>query len=141
MVAVENIPTYFLSRLEHVEVGILNYRICIFINNESSYRYAEKIFWSIEALRNEEEEAREEALENVTAPRIVEFYFFLQAFVQSLPQILLQVHILMRFALDMKLETSRYKFRSQIKYSKYTRLFDNPRSTWFSFRVELLRWP
>lgn len=85
----------------------MNYRICIFINNESSYRYAEKIFWSIEALRNEEEEAREEALENVTAPRIVEFYFFLQAFVQSLPQILLQVHILMRFALDMKLETSR----------------------------------
>lgn len=62
--------------------------------------------WSLEALMNQDEDLREEALENVTAPRTIEFYFFLQAFVQSLPQILLQVHILMKNALDFELETS-----------------------------------
>ncbi|KRT86406.1 hypothetical protein AMK59_160, partial [Oryctes borbonicus] len=90
----ENINWLLLKILQHVLFPVWGV-----------WRYAEKIFWSIEALRNEDEEAREEALENVTAPRIIEFYFFLQAFLQSLPQILLQVHILMRYTLDMKLET------------------------------------
>lgn len=79
----------------------------IFITMKRDYRYAERIFWSIEALLNSDEDGREEALENVTAPRTIEFYFFLQAFLQGLPQILLQVHILMRFALDTELQTSK----------------------------------
>lgn len=70
-----------------------------------SCRYAEKIFWSIEAVLAETDEKRRENLQFATAPRTIEFYFFLQAFLQGIPQIMLQVHILMRFTNLLELQT------------------------------------
>ncbi|XP_017769825.1 PREDICTED: uncharacterized protein LOC108557701 [Nicrophorus vespilloides] len=67
----------------------------------SMWRYAEKIFWSIEGVRG----ADEEALQNCSAPRTVEFYFFLQGFLHTIPQILLQLHILTRNIVNRNKET------------------------------------
>ncbi|XP_022908319.2 uncharacterized protein [Onthophagus taurus] len=72
----------------------------------SMWRYAEKIFWSIEALiQINDEEKKDEALENVNAPRIIEFYLFLQAFLQGIPQIILQIHILLRVSTLIDIST------------------------------------
>ncbi|GJQ86601.1 hypothetical protein Trydic_g7834 [Trypoxylus dichotomus] len=112
----ENINWFLLKTLQH-----------LFFPIWGAWRYAEKIFWSIEALMNKDEEAREDALENATAPRIIEFYFFLQAFLQSLPQILLQVHILVKYTLDMELETVQVQtlsvFMNLINVSIITALY------------------
>lgn len=74
------------------------------------WRYAEKIFWSIEAVRSEDEEEREEALSYVTAPRTIELYFFLQGYLHTVPQLFLQLHILMRYVSDMDKQTGTYLY-------------------------------
>ncbi|RZC36893.1 uncharacterized protein BDFB_005785, partial [Asbolus verrucosus] len=70
------------------------------------WRYAERIFWSIEAVRAVDEESVSEAITVIRAPRTIELYFFLQAFLQSLPQMLLQLNILMRQDLDVNRQTA-----------------------------------
>lgn len=77
------------------------------LKEDDLYRYAERIFWGIEAIRSEDDEAREECLEKITAPRSIELYFFLQGFLQAIPQILLQLHVLMRNVNDLNNETSK----------------------------------
>lgn len=69
------------------------------------HRFAERTFWSIEGIRSEDDESREEALKVVSAARTIELYFFLQAYLHSIPQILLQLHILMRNVNEMEQDT------------------------------------
>ncbi|ENN77182.1 hypothetical protein YQE_06320, partial [Dendroctonus ponderosae] len=67
--------------------------------------HAERIFWSIEAVRSTDETAIEENIAKATEPRLVELYVFLQAYLHSLPQVLLQLHILMRHNSDIAKES------------------------------------
>ncbi|ERL84897.1 uncharacterized protein LOC109537611 isoform X2 [Dendroctonus ponderosae] len=69
------------------------------------FRHAERIFWSIEAVRSTDETAIEENIAKATEPRLVELYVFLQAYLHSLPQVLLQLHILMRHNSDIAKES------------------------------------
>ncbi|XP_066157830.1 uncharacterized protein [Euwallacea fornicatus] len=63
----------------------------------SMWRFAERIFWTIEAAINTNDNQRlDEALGKLIEPRLIELYVFLQAYLHSLPQVLLQLHILMR---------------------------------------------
>ncbi|EFA03532.1 hypothetical protein TcasGA2_TC013535 [Tribolium castaneum] len=70
------------------------------------WRYAERIFWSIEGMRSDDEKYISEAIETVTAPRSIELYFFFQAFLQSLPQMLLHINIVMRQTQDTNKQTT-----------------------------------
>lgn len=104
----EDFGTFIFSHLEHVEV--IGKKIKIIVAVLFLSRYAERTFWSIEAIRSEDDqESREECLKNVTAARTIELYFFLQAYLQAIPQILLQLHILMRNVNDMSSQTSKPK--------------------------------
>lgn len=60
-------------------------------------RYAEKLFWCIEAVRSPDDEERLEAISKINAPRTIEFYYFLQGYLHTIPQIFLQLHILLRY--------------------------------------------
>lgn len=71
----------------------------------SIWRFAERIFWSIEAVRSKDEESINSAISTVKEPRLIEFYVFLQAYLHSLPQVLLQLHILMRHNSDIAKES------------------------------------
>lgn len=104
----ENCGTHTFSDLEHVEVNKFKTQEQFKSDQTINSRYAEKLFWSIEALRAEDDESREECLEKVVAPRTIELYFFLQAFLQAIPQILLQLHILMRNVNDLEGQTSKF---------------------------------
>lgn len=57
------------------------------------YRYSKIIFWSIEALY-QNDIMREQALQNASQPSYIEMYLFLQAFLQGLPQAAFQLFIL-----------------------------------------------
>lgn len=56
-------------------------------------------------MRSEDEESRDAALQTVTAARTIELYYFLQGYLQAVPQMLLQLHILMRNVNDMDEQT------------------------------------
>ncbi|XP_066260718.1 uncharacterized protein [Euwallacea similis] len=72
----------------------------------SMWRFAERIFWTIEAVMNTNNDQRlDEALGKLTEPRLIELYVFLQAYLHSLPQVLLQLHILMRHNSDIDKES------------------------------------
>lgn len=68
-------------------------------------RYAERIFWSIEAVRAKDEYSVEEIFSIINSPRSIELYVFLQSYVHSLPQLLLQFYILIRHNADVQRET------------------------------------
>lgn len=51
-------------------------------------------------------------MSNIVSPRTIELYFFLQGYLQAAPQILLQLHILMKQVMLMEKQTSRcFTFR------------------------------
>lgn len=99
-------------------------------------RFAERIFWGIEACRSEDEESRQLALKNATTPRTIELYMFLQAFLHSLPQILFQMYLLMRHSHTTDKQTGWYNFKLII--SRYT-LFSHrfKRNSFEQFRQEI----
>lgn len=68
-------------------------------------RYAERIFWSIEAVRAKDEYAIEEICSIIDSPRSIELYIFLQSYAHSLPQLMLQFYILIRHNTDVQRET------------------------------------
>ncbi|XP_044266353.1 uncharacterized protein LOC123012471 [Tribolium madens] len=70
------------------------------------WRFAERIFWSIEGMRSNDEKTISEAIQTITAPRSIELYFFFQAFLQSLPQMLLHINIIMRQVEDTHKQTT-----------------------------------
>lgn len=72
------------------------------------FRFAERIFWSIEAIRANNAKETNEALSHVTAPRTIELYIFLQSYLHAVPQVLLQLYILMRHNADINRETGLY---------------------------------
>nr|XP_023028394.1 uncharacterized protein LOC111516473 [Leptinotarsa decemlineata] len=78
------------------------------------WRFAERIFWSIEAIRAKEEDYIKESLKVVAVPRSIELYVFLQSYLHSLPQVLLQLYILMRYNADMKHETEKTQIFSLV---------------------------
>ncbi|XP_044750741.1 uncharacterized protein LOC123311049 [Coccinella septempunctata] len=80
----------------------------------SLWRFAERIFWSIEAYRSEDEESKQLAIQNATTPRTIELYMFLQAFLHSLPQILFQLYLLMRHSHTTDKQTAHSQFMSII---------------------------
>lgn len=82
-----------LSNVKWLSVKILQH---LFFPIWTMWRYAEKIFWAIEGYRAPTEDDRQECLRKSSAPRSIEFYFFLKGFLHTIPQILLQLHILMR---------------------------------------------
>ncbi|CAG9766530.1 unnamed protein product [Ceutorhynchus assimilis] len=69
------------------------------------WRFAERIFWSIEAIRSNVDETVYEALTKAIEYRVIELYVFLQAYLHCLPQVLLQLHILMRHNSDIAKES------------------------------------
>lgn len=69
------------------------------------FRFAERIFWSIEAVRAQDEYSAKEILSIVNSPRSIELYIFLQSYVHSLPQVILQFYILIRHNTNIKHET------------------------------------
>lgn len=71
------------------------------------WRYAERIFWSIEAIVASDEVKRKEAKTYVYAPRNIELYVFLQAYLYALPQVMLQLYILMRHEKVVEKETCK----------------------------------
>ncbi|KAK9879719.1 hypothetical protein WA026_006779 [Henosepilachna vigintioctopunctata] len=78
----------------------------------SLWRFAERIFWSIEAYRSEDDDSREYAIFMATSPRTIELYIFLQAFLQSLPQVLFQLCLLMRHSHTTDKQTAYAQFLS-----------------------------
>lgn len=82
--------------------------IILFLLLQLFFRYAEKIFWAIEGYRAPTEDDRQECLRKSSAPRSIEFYFFLKGFLHTIPQILLQLHILMRNVKLLDQQTSKY---------------------------------
>ncbi|XP_076266458.1 uncharacterized protein LOC143200075 [Rhynchophorus ferrugineus] len=81
----ENAKWFFRQTIEH-----------LFFPCWNMWRYAERIFWSIEAVRSTEAEDISKAIAQASAPRIIELYVFLQAYLHCLPQVLLQTYILIR---------------------------------------------
>ncbi|XP_060518060.1 uncharacterized protein LOC132696931 [Cylas formicarius] len=71
----------------------------------SMWRFAERIFWSIEVIRSKDEFAINEAISIISAPRTIELYIFLQAYMHSLLQVLLQLYILMRHNANIERES------------------------------------
>ncbi|KAF5283779.1 hypothetical protein FQA39_LY17217 [Lamprigera yunnana] len=98
----------------------------------SIWRHAEKIFWSIEAVRSEDQSEKEKIREKLTAPRTVELYYFLQGYLQAAPQILLQLHIIMRHTSDVEKDTVDVQVLSVIlslvQMAKTTTLFQRFKS-------------
>lgn len=66
-------------------------------------------------MRSTDDTTVEANLAKATEPRLVELYVFLQAYLHSLPQVLLQLHILMRHNSDIAKESS--KLPSRLFYS------------------------
>ncbi|XP_053682000.1 uncharacterized protein LOC128732707 [Sabethes cyaneus] len=61
------------------------------------YRFNRRLFWSIEALFHDRSSyGRVQAVEKIRETSPYELYHFLQAFLQSAPQMLLQLYILLR---------------------------------------------
>lgn len=60
------------------------------------YRFAEQLFWSIEAARSQNEYETEELMHYAERNRVFELYHFLQAYLQAAPQILFQLHIIFK---------------------------------------------
>ncbi|CAG9839200.1 unnamed protein product [Diabrotica balteata] len=73
----------------------------------SIWRFAERIFWSIEAVRAKDEQSFEEAVSIITSPRSIELYVFLQSYTHALPQVLLQLYILTRNNTEMNRQTEK----------------------------------
>nr|CAI5865961.1 unnamed protein product [Callosobruchus analis] len=80
----------------------------------SMWRFAERIFWSIEGVRAKIDESVQEAISIVTSPRSIELYIFLQSYLHSLPQVLLQLHILMKHSEGMHKQTENVQIASMI---------------------------
>ncbi|CAH1963147.1 unnamed protein product [Acanthoscelides obtectus] len=80
----------------------------------SMWRFAERIFWSIEGARAKIDESVQEAISIITSPRSIELYIFLQSYLHSLPQVLLQLHILMKHSETMHKETENVQIASMI---------------------------
>ncbi|KAG5898961.1 hypothetical protein JTB14_004681 [Gonioctena quinquepunctata] len=70
------------------------------------WRFAERIFWSIEAVRAKDDKSIKEALARVSVPRSIELYIFLQSYLHALPQVLLQLYILMRHNSNINRQTA-----------------------------------
>ncbi|KAB0797942.1 hypothetical protein PPYR_08935 [Photinus pyralis] len=84
----ENVKWCLLKTLQH-----------IFFPIWSMWRFAEKIFWSVEGIRTKDDEQREDLINaKIVTPRTIELYYFLQGYLQAAPQILFQMHTLMRYA-------------------------------------------
>ncbi|KAJ8912120.1 hypothetical protein NQ315_013209 [Exocentrus adspersus] len=97
----ENIKWFTWKTVEHILFPVWN-----------MWRFAERIFWSIEAVRHEDEMFISEAKSMVNAARSIELYVFLQSYMHALPQVLLQLYILMRHNTDMKRETEKAQILS-----------------------------
>ncbi|XP_025833088.1 uncharacterized protein LOC108742546 [Agrilus planipennis] len=91
---VENVKWIFVKIFQHV-----------FFPLWAMWRFAEKIFWSIEGVRTDDKELQNESLQKLSEPRTIELYFFLQGYLQAAPQVLLQLHILMRNVSTMDKDT------------------------------------
>lgn len=71
----------------------------------STFRYGERLFWSIDAIISQDDDERADSLEHVYAPRDIELSIFLQSYQHALPQIMLQLFILMRHESELKSQT------------------------------------
>jgi hypothetical protein len=71
------------------------------------FRYAERMFWSIEGVRSSDPKEVDYAIDKISAPRSIELYFSTQAFLHCLPQILVQLNILMRQDFDINRQTGK----------------------------------
>ncbi|XP_018577197.1 uncharacterized protein LOC108915611 [Anoplophora glabripennis] len=100
---IENIKWFVIKTLEHLLFPIW-----------SMWRFAERIFWSIEAVRSTDEIFIMQAKAVVEAARSIELYVFLQSYVHALPQVLFQLYILMRHNTDINRETQKAQFISLI---------------------------
>ncbi|CAH1186242.1 unnamed protein product [Phyllotreta striolata] len=78
----------------------------------SMWRFAERIFWSIEAVRAPDDKSIAEAVAAVTDPRSIELYVFLQSYLHSLPQVLLQLYVLVRHNADINSQTANVQIMS-----------------------------
>ncbi|CAG9813974.1 unnamed protein product [Phaedon cochleariae] len=78
------------------------------------WRFAERIFWSIEAVRSTDQKTIKDLISNVTAPRSIELCIFLQSYLHALPQVLLQLYILMRHNTDIDRQTEKAQVMSII---------------------------
>lgn len=90
------------------EMSLLHRQI---INN---FRFGERIFWSIEAVRSSDEVFIMQAKTIVDAARSIELYVFLQSYLHALPQVLFQLYILMRHNHEINRETGNYHKNSFI---------------------------
>lgn len=91
----ENVKYFFKKLAQHLLFPAWN-----------MWRCAEKIFWSIEGMRAENDDERTKALGEVTAPRSIEFYYFLQGFLHTVPQIILQMTLLINHFTDFHQQTN-----------------------------------
>lgn len=69
------------------------------------HRYAELLFWSIEACRTNDETERDKCIKKAERRSLFDLYLFLQAYTQAVPQILFQMHIILRHPSDFNKET------------------------------------
>ncbi|XP_030753291.1 uncharacterized protein LOC115880252 [Sitophilus oryzae] len=96
-----NVKWAFRQTLEHLFFPFWN-----------MWRFAERIFWSIEAIRSKDEQSISKFTSLASAPRIIELYVFLQSYFHSLPQVLLQLYILMRHNANIARESKEVQFFS-----------------------------
>ncbi|XP_057666131.1 uncharacterized protein LOC130899946 [Diorhabda carinulata] len=80
----------------------------------SMWRFAERIFWSIEAVRAADERSTKDAVSVITSPRSIELYIFLQSYLHALPQVLLQLYILIRHNNDLNRQTEKAQILSLV---------------------------
>jgi hypothetical protein len=90
----ENFAWFLIKTLEH-----------LFYPVWAMWRYAERMFWSIEGVRSSDPKEVDYAIDKISAPRSIELYFSTQAFLHCLPQILVQLNILMRQDFDINRQT------------------------------------
>ncbi|KAF2898950.1 hypothetical protein ILUMI_07211 [Ignelater luminosus] len=98
-------PEYEKCGLTNVKWVLLKTAQHMYFPVWSMWRYAERIFWSIEGMRTTDEEERENIMKTLNAPRTIELYFFLQGYLQAVSQILFQMHILMHYVGEMEKQT------------------------------------
>ncbi|KAJ8973265.1 hypothetical protein NQ317_017720 [Molorchus minor] len=91
----ENMRWFFVKTTQHLFFPVWN-----------MWRFAERIFWSIEAVRSKNETDIMQAIAAASSARTIELYVFLQSYVHSIPQILLQLHILMRHNAETNKQTA-----------------------------------
>ncbi|KAF5277700.1 hypothetical protein FQR65_LT03680 [Abscondita terminalis] len=117
----ENIRWCLIKTLQHV-----------FFPVWSMWRHAEKIFWSIEGMRTIDDKERDDIIEKISAPRTVELYYFFQGYLQAAPQILFQLHVLMRYTSEVDTDTVNAQVLSVIfsiaQMAKTTTLFQRFKS-------------